>query len=49
VKTYAICLRCEGSRGRSLRSGWGGVLWFLFKPILLLCLALALLYWLFGK
>lgn len=42
VETWAICLRCDGRKGRSLAGGWGLVLrWFVGLLGLLLALAVA--------
>jgi hypothetical protein len=46
---WAICLACDRSGGRSLRSGWVSLLVFLLKPILALLLLSAVLYLLTGR
>lgn len=38
VKTWAICLRCDRKKGKSLLGGWALVLTWIAVPILLLAL-----------
>jgi hypothetical protein len=42
VETWAICLRCDRSKGRDLRGGWSTILrWFAGTFALLVVLAIA--------
>jgi len=43
VGTWAICLECESSDGRSLRSGWVMVLTWVLAPIAVLLVLVLLL------
>jgi hypothetical protein len=43
ARTFAICLACDARGGRSLRSGWLGVLGFVALPIVGLIVAIVLL------
>lgn len=48
AKPYAICLACDKTGGRSLRSGWRLVLFWSAIPLLALLVAVLLLSWLLG-
>ncbi|HYJ10737.1 MAG TPA: hypothetical protein VEX18_17060 [Polyangiaceae bacterium] len=48
AQPWAICHACRSSGGTSLKSGWGTVIGWLVKPILVLFAIYLLLYWLFG-
>ena len=43
TRTFAVCLGCERRAGRSLTSGWLGVIGFVLVPIVGLAVALVLL------
>lgn len=45
---WAICLRCERSRGKSMSGAWRSLAWWLLLPIVVLALLLASLHMLFG-
>ena len=47
AKTYAICLACEQTIGRSLHASWWTVMGWLLFPILVLAGLVLLLGWLF--
>ncbi len=46
VSTWAICLECDRTKGRSLRRAWGGFGLWLVAILVGLALLLALLQWL---
>jgi hypothetical protein len=48
AQPWAICHACSKSGGASLKSGWGTVIGWLIKPILVLLAVYAFLYWWFG-
>ena len=46
---WAICLACDRSHGRSLSGGWGSLLGFILKPLLVLLVASVILYLVTGR
>ncbi len=49
ARTYAICVRCDGRAGRSLRGAWLTVLAWVMGPLLALAAAVLLLAWITGR
>jgi hypothetical protein len=46
MKTWAVCLECDRTKGRSLRGAWFGVGAWLIGVLVLLAAATALVGWL---
>src|SRR4051794_30703972 len=49
VKTWAICLECDRTKGRSLLGAWGGLIRMLAGILLGLTAIVALLAWLTSR
>ncbi len=49
VRTWAVCLECDRTKGRSLAGAWGGLLLWLGGILAVLAAATALVGWLAAR